>query len=79
YIPFKLAQDSNVELTIYNILGQKVRTIDIGQRKAGSYTSKDRVVFWDLKNNEGQPVSKGIYFYQLKADDFSAIKLMVVK
>jgi len=79
YIPFKLSNDANVSLEIYNILGQKVRTIDVGKRKAGSYTKKDRAIFWDLKNNNGQNVSKGIYFYQLKAGDFSAIKSMVVR
>ncbi|MEW6680556.1 MAG: T9SS type A sorting domain-containing protein, partial [bacterium] len=79
YIPFKLANDSNVSLEIYNILGQKVRTIEIGQRKAGSYTQKDRAIFFDLKNDSGQNLSSGLYFYKIKADDFSAIKSMVVK
>jgi len=79
YIPFKLANDSNIELTIYNILGQKVRTIKVGQRKKGLYTQKDRAIFWNLKNDSGQQVSKGLYFYQLKAGEFYAIKAMVVK
>ncbi|MEW6681272.1 MAG: T9SS type A sorting domain-containing protein [bacterium] len=79
YIPFKLAKDANVSLEIYNILGQKVRTIEIGQRKAGSYTQKDRAIFFDLKNDSGQNLSSGLYFYKIKADDFSAIKSMVVQ
>jgi hypothetical protein len=79
YIPFKLSNDANVSLEIYNILGQKIRTIDAGQRKAGSYTQKHRAIFWDLKNNNGQNVSKGLYFYQLKAGEFTATKAMVVR
>jgi|GEM_PF-5785347 len=79
YIPFKLSEDSEVKVEIYNILGQKVRNIEVGQRKAGSYTQKDRAIFWDLKNNNGENVSKGLYFYKLKAGNFSAIKSMVVK
>ncbi|MEW6104429.1 MAG: T9SS type A sorting domain-containing protein, partial [bacterium] len=79
YIPFKLSKDSNVSLEIYNILGQKVRTIEAGNKPKGSYTQKDRAIFFDLKNDNGQPISKGLYFYKLRADDFSAIKSMVVK
>ncbi|MEW6007922.1 MAG: T9SS type A sorting domain-containing protein, partial [bacterium] len=79
YIPFKLAKDSNVSFEIYNILGQKVRTINLGQRKAGSYTQKDRAIFFDLKNDSGQNLSSGLYFYKIKAGDFSATKSMVVK
>ncbi|MEW6481843.1 MAG: T9SS type A sorting domain-containing protein, partial [bacterium] len=79
YIPFKLSKDSNVSLEIYNILGQRVRTIELGQKPKGSYTQKDRAIFFDLKNNAGQNLSSGLYFYKIKADDFSAIKSMVVK
>ncbi|MEW6104365.1 MAG: T9SS type A sorting domain-containing protein, partial [bacterium] len=79
YIPFKLAKDANVSLEIYNILGQKVRTIELGQKPKGSYTQKDRAIFFDLKNNAGQNLSSGLYFYKIKADDFSAIKSLVIR
>jgi hypothetical protein len=79
YIPFKLSADSNqVSVEIYNILGQKVRTIEVGQRKAGCYTTKDRAIYWDMKNNSGQGVANGLYLYQLKAGEFVAVKSMVV-
>ncbi|MEW6104472.1 MAG: FlgD immunoglobulin-like domain containing protein, partial [bacterium] len=74
-----LANDSNVSLEIYNILGQKVRTIEAGQKPKGSYTQKDRAIFFDLKNNAGQNLSSGLYYYKIKADDFSAIKSMMVR
>ncbi|MEW6104246.1 MAG: T9SS type A sorting domain-containing protein, partial [bacterium] len=79
YIPFKLAKDANVSLEIYNILGQKVRTIELGQKTKGSYTQRNRAIPFDLKNDNNQPLSSGLYFYKLKADDFSAIKSMVVR
>ncbi|MEW6481435.1 MAG: PKD domain-containing protein [bacterium] len=81
WIPFNLAKDANVEVNIFNILGQKIRTIKVGQRKGGQYTQakEGSAIFWDLKNNASQKVSKGLYFYKMKADDFSAIKSMVVK
>ncbi|MEW6104504.1 MAG: T9SS type A sorting domain-containing protein, partial [bacterium] len=79
YIPFKLAKDANVSLNIYNILGQKVRTIEVGNKPKGSYTQKDRAIPFDLKNDNNQPLSSGLYFYKLKADDFSAIKSLVIR
>ncbi|MEW6482464.1 MAG: T9SS type A sorting domain-containing protein, partial [bacterium] len=79
YIPFKLSKDSNVSLEIYNILGQKVKTIELGNKPKGSYTQKNRAIFFDLKNNAGQNLSSGLYFYKIKAGNFSAIKAMVVR
>ncbi|MEW6104215.1 MAG: T9SS type A sorting domain-containing protein [bacterium] len=79
YIPFTLAKDSNVSLEVYNILGQRIRTINIGFKKKGSYTKQDSAILWDLKNDTGIKASKGLYFYKLTGDDFSAIKSMVVK
>lgn len=81
WIPFKLSEDGNVTLEIYNILGQRIRTIEVGERKAGSYTQakEGRAILWDRKNNYEQNVSSGLYFYQLKAGKFSATKSMVVK
>ncbi|MEW6104052.1 MAG: FlgD immunoglobulin-like domain containing protein, partial [bacterium] len=79
YIPFKLANDSNVSLEIYNILGQKVRTIEAGNKPKGSYTQKDRAISFDLRNDSGQNLSSGLYFYKIKAGDFSAIKSLGVR
>ncbi|HAW49455.1 TPA: hypothetical protein DCX16_00670, partial [bacterium] len=80
WIPFKLAEDAYVSLTIYNILGQKVKTIEVGQRKRGSYTKakEGSAIFWDLKNDSGQRVSTGLYYYKLKLGKFSQTKSMVV-
>ncbi|MEW6102543.1 MAG: T9SS type A sorting domain-containing protein [bacterium] len=79
YIPFKLASDANVSLEVYNILGQKVRTIEAGNKPKGSYTQKDRAILFDLRNDNNQPLSSGLYFYKLKANDFFAIKSMMVR
>ncbi|MBU1599351.1 T9SS type A sorting domain-containing protein, partial [bacterium] len=78
YIPFKLSADSNVTVEVYNILGQKVRTIEAGQRKADFYIKKEKALFWDLTNDQGQKVSDGLYFYQLRAGEFKAVKAMVI-
>ncbi len=60
-------------LKIYNLLGQKVKTLVDEEKLPGNYT-----VQWDGKNDSGNEVASGIYFYQLKADDFSQPKKMLL-
>ncbi|MBU1261674.1 T9SS type A sorting domain-containing protein, partial [bacterium] len=79
YIPFKLSADSNVTVEVYNILGQKVRTIEAGYKKAAFYTKKEKALFWDLTNNQGQKVSDGLYFIRFSAGEFSATKALMVR
>ncbi|MEK9149358.1 MAG: FlgD immunoglobulin-like domain containing protein, partial [Candidatus Desantisbacteria bacterium] len=81
WIPFQLAVSSEqVAVSIYNIVGQKVRTIEVGPRKAGSYTQakEGSAVFWNSRNNQGQKVATGLYFYQLKAGEFKAVGRMAI-
>lgn len=73
-ISFTLPEASHVTLTVYDVLGQKVRTlIDNELATAGTHFQK-----WDGKDDFGHQVASGIYFYKLKADHFSAIKKMVM-
>jgi len=60
---------SYVSLKIYNLLGQEIRTLVEREQSPGDYQ-----VIWDGKNNAGQIVSGGIYFYQLKAGNFVMTK-----
>jgi hypothetical protein len=60
-----------VKVEIYNLLGQKVRTLVNEYRPAGKYT-----VEWDGLNQNGEEVSSGIYFYRLSAQGFSQTKKM---
>ncbi|MGQ9607990.1 MAG: Ig-like domain-containing protein [bacterium] len=78
WIPFKLANDSEVVLRIYNSKGQLVRTLDLGYKHAGVYTSKNSAAYWDGKNESGEQVASGIYFYNIKAGNFTATKKMLV-
>ena len=81
WIPFQLAESSEqVVVEIYNILGQKVKTIDVGPRKAKLYTQarEGSAIFWDGKNERGEDVANGLYSYQIKTDKFSSIKQMVI-
>jgi len=60
-IAYSLASNSKVELTVYNLLGQKVRTLVSGVQSMGVYKMN-----WDGKNDNGRNVVSGIYIYQIK-------------
>jgi hypothetical protein len=78
WIPYRLAEDSSVTLTIYDTSGKVVRTIEIGHKPAAVYESRDKAVHWDGRNNYGERVASGIYFYSLSAVNFSATRKMVI-
>ncbi len=71
-IPYRLSENCRVELKIYNMLGQEVRTLINGLKNAGAHT-----VSWDGKNDAGNPVSSGTYLYRLKAGEYTASKKML--
>ena len=70
---FDLPEVSNITLTIYNMLGQKIRTYDMQSAPAGHHTLK-----WNATNNYGDPVAAGLYLYQLQAKDFIKTRKMVL-
>ncbi len=70
-IRFQLPQASRVELHIYNALGQKIRTLADGQLQAGQHKFR-----WDGRDKRGQGVATGVYFYRLRAGEFTDLKKM---
>jgi hypothetical protein len=78
WIPFKLAKTGDVSIKIYNIAGQLVRTLELGHKEAGSYTVKERTAYWDGKNDFGETVAGGVYFYHIKSGSFHATRKMVI-
>ena len=79
WIPYRLAQDADVSLTIYDTSGTLVRSIDIGHQTAAVYDTKAKAIYWDGRNRFGEQVASGLYFYHLSAgDDFSATRRMVI-
>ena len=79
WIPYHLAEPADVTLTIYGIDGKIVRRLDLGHQVAGFYQSRSRAAYWDGRNALGEPVANGVYFYTLKAGDFSATKKMLIR
>ena len=78
WIPYRLAQDAFVTLTIYDGNGQMVRTLDVGHQTAAVYESRSKAAYWDGRNDLGESVASGVYFYTLTAGDFSATRKMVI-
>ena len=79
WIPYQLATSADVTLMIYDIKGRVVRDIDLGHQPAGIYQSKSRAAYWDGRNALGEPVASGVYFYTLKAGDFTATRKMLIR
>ena len=82
WIPYRLAEDAFVSLTIYDLSGRVVRSLDVGHQIASVYESRSKAVYWDGRNNFGETVASGVYFYQFVAenltDTFSAMRKMVI-
>ena len=78
WIPYRLAEDADVSLTIYDVNGELVRTIDVRHQSAAVYESRAKAIYWDGRNRFGEQVASGIYFYSLSAGDFSATRKMVI-
>ncbi len=78
WIPYQLAFDAQVIMRIYNARGNLVRITNLGKRAAGVYISKHNAAYWDGKDNTGEHVSSGVYFYQLEAGKFSATRKMII-
>ncbi|MBC8459219.1 MAG: T9SS type A sorting domain-containing protein [Deltaproteobacteria bacterium] len=78
WIPYQLANDSSVVISIYNVRGQVIRTISLDTKQAGVHITKGRAAYWDGRNETDENVSSGVYFYHLQAGSFRATKKMVI-
>ena len=78
WIPYQLAESAEVILTIYDINGEMIRRLAVGYQTAGMYQSRSRAVYWDGRNQLGESVASGLYFYSLTAGEFSATRRMLI-
>lgn len=78
WIPYHLSKPADVTLTIYATSGAVVRTLALGHQTAGIYQNRSRAAYWDGRNDVGEFVASGIYFYTLTAEDFTATRRMLI-
>ena len=78
WIPYQLASDANVSISIYDIHGNLVRLLRIGQQPAGVYMTKSEAAYWDGLNNFGEPVASGICFYSLQTEAFATTRKLII-
>ncbi len=78
WLPYQLAKASQVQIMIYNVLGQLIRTLNLGYKHAGYYQDKVSAGYWNGKNESGEKATSGIYFYKIQAGSFQAVRKMVI-
>ena len=77
WIPYQLAQPADIIISIYTVDGTVIRTLSLGHKPSGVYQDKIRAAYWDGKNEVGEPVASGVYFYTLTAGDFTSTRKML--
>jgi hypothetical protein len=72
-IQYDLPEDGRLLVTVYNMLGQQVKTLYNGNQLAGSYTT-----VWDATNDRGDRIASGIYFYRIQSGRFVQTRKMLL-
>ena len=78
WIPFQLKEAADVTISIYDASGKMIRVMNLGEKPAGFYNSKETAAYWDGRNSNGEVVASGVYFYSIRAGKFFATKKMIV-
>ena len=78
WIPYQLAEPADVTLSIHTAKGELIRTLALGNQAAGIYKNKDSAAYWDGKNESGELVASGIYFYSLTTKQYTATRKMLI-
>ena len=71
WIPYRLFEPSDVQISIYSQTGELIRDFNLGHQAHG-----EKVLYWDGKNRDGETVASGIYFYQFRASDTESTRKM---
>jgi hypothetical protein len=78
WIPYDLAQDTDVHIHIFNLKGESIRKLSLGFQTIGTYRSRAQAAYWDGRNSEGELVASGVYFYTLQAGQMKATRRMLI-
>ena len=78
WIPYILSEPTDVAISIYAIDGRHIRQLDLGYQDVGLHINKQKAAYWDGRNEYGEPVASGVYFYMFTTDKFTAIQKMLI-
>ena len=78
WLPYRLAADAPAALRIYNVQGEQIWELNLGTQKAGSYLTRETAAYWDGRDQVGETVSSGVYFYTLQAGSFQDTRRMLI-
>ncbi len=78
WIPYQLSEGAEVTIAIYDMQGKVVKRLDLGYQPAGIYRERARAVYWDGRNEVGEPVASGIYFVELRTNKFQQTQRIVM-
>ena len=78
WLPYRLETDAPVTFHIYNIHGQLMRELDLGTQAAGNYLTREAAAYWDGRDQVGEAVSSGMYFFTLQAGGLQATRRMLI-
>ncbi len=78
WMPYQLGEGTNVVFRIYNSSGHLVRNLDLGFKNSGFYLNRDKAAYWDGRNNAGEKMASGVYFYQLNAGKYTSTRRLVI-
>ena len=78
WIPYQLSEASTVTVKIYDVTGSLVRTINVGHKPTGYHLTRERAIYWNGRNEKGESISSGVYFYTLNTDTHTQTRRMVI-
>ena len=78
WMPYELLESADVTIKIYDLTGKLIKSLELGYREVGAYLSKNDAAYWNGKNEMGEKVASGIYFYQIKAGNFVSTRKFVM-
>jgi WD40 repeat protein len=78
WIPFSLSKPEHVKIRIYTSTGRLVRTLDLGQKPSGVYLNREKAAYWDGRNESGETIASGVYFYTMEVAGYIGLKKMIL-
>ena len=79
WIPYQLAIDAHVVISIYDVRGNLIRKIDAGYQNAGTYIDRNNAAYWDGRNENGESVASGVYYYTMSVGNVRATRKMLLR